>query len=1246
VPRGERPLDAGDTALLRFAADLRRLRDSAGGPTYRELARRAHYSAASLSDAAAGRKLPSLAVTLAYVRACGGDTGEWERRWQEAAAEQRPPDTPAGEQSPYVGLAAFQPGDADRFFGREALVEDLLDRLARQPFLAVFGASGSGKSSLLRAGLVAHWPARGTGRLVVLCTPGAHPLEECAVQLSRFGAAMPGPLREELRSDDRGLHRAIRQALAGQHPDAEMLLVVDQFEEVFTLCREQAERARFIRALLTAATGRCRVVLGIRADFYAHCMDHPELVDALRDAQVPVGPMSTEELRRAVVKPAADAGYTVEQALLVTVVSQAHGAAAVLPLLSHALLETWRRRRGNALTLGGFQAAGGIAGALAQTAESVYDELPPARREAAKGLLLRLTALGEGTEDTRRRVPHRELDDTDPVVLERLTAARLLTADRTGVEIAHEALIRSWPRLREWLAEDRDGLRIHRQLTEAAAAWESHGRDHGSLYRGARLARALEWAGPASTGPTAREREFLRASRAAEARESRRLRRLVALLTVLLVAAVGTGGYAVRATSAATLNRNLAIAARVAAEAGTLRTANPAPAAQLSLAAYRLADTVETRGGLLSALATPFATVLTGHTANVDAGVYSPDGRTLATTAQDGTARLWDLTDPYRPAPAATLPVTAGWAAYSPDGRTLALAGQDQVSMWDVADPHRPARTAAIAAAAVLRVAFSPDGRVAATAGGDRTLRLWDVADRRRPRPLAAVAGPPDAVVSLAFSPDGRTLATGGWNHAARLWRVTDPRRPALLATLTGHTGPVAAIAFSADRHTLATGSADHTVRLWEVTDPRRPALLATVAGHTDGIRGVAFGPDGRSLATAGMDATARLWDLTDRRRPAASAVLAGHSDAVVSVAFAPDGRRLATTSDDDTVRLWDLPGPALTGHRDSVYGVTFSPDGRMLATAGYDRTVRLWAIPEGRPAALATMSGHTGPVNTVAFRADGRIAASAGADHTVRLWDLADPRRPRARSVLRGHGDAVEAAAFGAGVLASAGADGRVVLWDVRDPGRPARLATLTGHRGGVKSVAVSPDGRTAVTGGLDHTVRLWAVADPRRPAALAVLDGHGDAVKSVTFSPDGRLVASAGVDRTVRLWDVAEPARPRPVATLTGHTNTVYAAAFSPDGHTVASAGADHTVRLWDVTDPRRPAPAAVLTGHQDRIDAVAFGPDGRLATGSVDHTAMLWETDPERVAARICTVAQPPLSRADWDRYLPGLAYHPPC
>ena len=610
MSRGERPLDAGDGALLSLAADLRRLRNEAGRPTYRVLSARAHYSVATLSAAAAGHRLPSLAVTLAYVRACGGDPAEWERRWHEVAAELAA-DAAAGageaglddERAPYAGLAAFQADDAERFFGRERLVEELLERLVRRRVVAVFGASGAGKSSLLRAGLVAG--LSGQGRRTLLFTPGPHPLEECAIQLAGATGGTPGQLHTELVADPRNLHRLVRQALADDPGEAELVLVVDQFEEVFTLCAEQAERARFIDALLTAArtqNSRCRVVLGVRADFYAHCTSHADLVEALRDAQVVVGPMSADELRQAIVQPAVRAGYTVEGALLATLVAHALGQVGVLPLLSHALVETWRRRRGNTLTLAGFQAAGGIDDALARTAEALHTALNPHQQRIARNLFVRLSVPGEGTEDTKRRITRGELDIADPdvtLVLEHLARGRLLTLDRDSVEITHEALIRCWPRLRDWLAEDREGQRLHRQLTEATGAWESLHRDPGVLYRGTRLALARDWATRNDAALTGREREFLNSSLAAEAgehaavrRRARRLRQLVALLTVLLILATTATAYAVHAQQTATGQRNVAVSQKVANQATAMRESDPALAAQLSLAAYRLVPTI------------------------------------------------------------------------------------------------------------------------------------------------------------------------------------------------------------------------------------------------------------------------------------------------------------------------------------------------------------------------------------------------------------------------------------------------------------------------------------------------------------------------------------------------------------------------------------------------------------------------------------------------------------------------------
>ncbi|MFJ9033146.1 AAA family ATPase [Streptomyces sp. NPDC102274] len=975
MARGERPLDEGDGPLLGFAADLRGLRQKAGGPTYRVLSQRTHYSIATLSSAAAGRSLPTLAVTLAYVRACDGDVAEWERTWHTvaarlAAADDAGPDRDAERSDaggdanpPYAGLAAFQPEDADRFFGRERLTEEMFDRLSRQRFVAVFGASGSGKSSLLRAGLLPRLRADGVRRDgaqrertrndgtwqdtaqrdatqqdgtwrdgtqqepgerdVVLLTPGPHPLEECAIRLSALARTVSGQVHADLVADPRNLHRLVRQILTGRPEGAEIVLIIDQFEETFTLCRSPEERTAFIAALIAAVrapNSRCRVVLGTRADFYAHCARHADLVEALTDAQIMIGPMTGEELRRAVVRPAVSAGSTVEGALVATLVAQAHDRPGVLPLLSHALLETWRRRRGNALTLAGFQATGGIEGALARTAETFHASLTPGQQRIARQIFLRLTALGEGTQDTKRRLPRGELDqrvsEVD-LILERAASVRLLTLDRDQVEIAHEALIRCWPRLHGWLAEDREGLRTQRRLTEAAEVWESLGRDPGALYRGVSLATARDLTDPGrhphGAVLTAREREFLDAGLAAERAETlrdrsrtRRLRRLVALLAVLTVAATFAAGFALRAQQQITRQRDAILSRNVTAEALILRQARPELATQLLLAAYRLAPTPEARDGLLSTVSTSLA----GHTDIVTSVSYSRDGRLLAVGAANGTVRLWNMSDPRRP---------VGFPAFDR-------------SDW------------------VASVSFSPDGRTLATGGYDRRARLWDVSDPARPALRATLSGHTDAIFSVAFGPDGRTLATGSYDHTVRLWNVAAGTTPTSLATLTGHTLNVKSVAFSGDGKLLASGGDDRTVRLWDIRRPRHPVALSVLRGHHNYVTSVAFSPDGRTLVSGSDDRTVRLWNITLPRRPAALSVLSGHSDVVISVAFSGDGRLVASGSYDRSARLWDtgdIRHPALravlTGHSGAINAVTFAPGGRAVVTGGDDRTARVW---------------------------------------------------------------------------------------------------------------------------------------------------------------------------------------------------------------------------------------------------------------------------------------------------------------
>ncbi|MDQ0930203.1 WD40 repeat domain-containing protein [Streptomyces turgidiscabies] len=1280
MPRRERPLDAGDGPLYEFAAGLRKLRQKAGNPPYRRLAEQAHYSISTLSSAAAGQRLPTLAVTLAYVAACDGDTEEWRDRWREAAellgelCPESGPGEEGGAPSPYAGLRSFREQDAEWFFGRERLLEELVGRLERQRFVVVIGGSGSGKSSLLRAGLVPRLEAAAT---VVVLTPGARPLEECAVRLGAMAGLTPGALYGELREDPRNLGRVVRQivALSGASAgdgDGELVLVVDQFEETFTLCQDAAERDLFIEALVCAASdagGRCRVALGVRADFYAHCTRHAPLVEAMRDAQVPVGPMSLDELRSAVVRPAQRAGLTVEGALLATLTAQAHGQASVLPLLSHVLLQTWRRRRGNALTLDAFEAAGGLEGALARTAEEFYQELDEGRRKLARQVFVRLTALGDGTEDTRRPTRLAELDGLAGggagvgevrAVLDLAAGARLLTLDRERVELAHEALIRCWPRLHAWLTEDRAATWTARRLTDAAQTWEALGREPGALYRGTHLALA---AGLDRTTMSVTEREFLDAGLAARTAEHAavrrrgRLRRLgVGLLSVLLVLTTTAAVLAIRAQRAADQQRDVAGSQRVAERAAALRTVNPALAAQLSLAAYRLSPTPEARGSVLSSFATSYATELTGASA-VTAVAFSTDGSVLATGGTDRTVRLRRVTDPHRPGAPVTLGRLGGTVrtiAVSPDGSLLAAGGEDgAVTVWDIGDARRPRLATRLPgdAGPVVGVGFAPDGRTLTSVARDG-IRVWRLSDPRRPYRLAALDAGGD-VTAAAFRRDGRTVATGHGDGAVRLWEQAgsggELRRPATSAGRGGHTGPVNAVAFTPDGRRLATGGADFTVRLWDVGRPGPPRRTRTLTAHTDAVNAVAFSPDGRQLASAGTDATVRRWDVSRSGSVHEAAVLGGHTGSVSSLAFGPGGRTLASGSEDQSTRLWDLPGPGLTGHTSSLCSLAFSPDGRLLASASYDRTVRLWNLADKRrPRAMPPLTGHTGPVQSVVFRPDGRTLVSAGADGTLRIWALGAAGRARAPAVLPARIGPLNTVAFSPDgrTLATGGEQGTVRLWNTVDIRRPRSLSALR-LTGAVDSVTFAPDGRTLAVSGRNGTATLWNVTRRHHPVRLSVLTGHADAVKSVAFSPDGHTLATGSEDRTVRLWDVTDLRRPRPLDRLTGYTDGVMSVAFAPGGRLLAAASSDRTVRLYGLTAGGEAGEPALLTAHTKPVDTLAFSPDGHtLTTGSQDWTVLLWDPDLERVASRICATAFPTITRTEWRQYFPQWKYRPPC
>ncbi|MEU5090182.1 hypothetical protein [Streptomyces sp. NPDC021356] len=1277
VPRSERPLDDEDSELVRFAADLRKLRDKAGAPPYRKLARAAHYSSTTLADAASGRKLPSLPVTLAYVRACGGDTAEWEQRWNSLSAELARADTvldadEGNDDCPYAGLSPFEESDAARFFGRERLTDDLETRVRGNRFVAVFGASGSGKSSLLRAGLIPRVSGRPAPWTAIVLTPGPHPFEECAARLAALTGSSAVTLHDDLRSGPRALHLSLLQFLAQQSPEAELLLVVDQFEELFTLCADADERSAFIAALLCAAgaaNSRTRVVLGVRADFYAACSQHPDLVDAIQDSQLLVGPMTTEELRRAITQPAVHTECTVEGPLLARVVAEATGQAGALPLVSHAMRETWRRRRGNTLTVSGYESAGGIAHALANTAETVYSSLTEPQQRLARGIFLRLVSLNDGTADSKRRVARDELDPSADTVLDALAQARLITLDTDSVDITHEALLQAWPRLSGWISEDRAGLLVQQQLTDAALAWDREQRDTSALYRGSRLAAAQQWAQAhlADGRLSRRAQDFLAASARHQDRGLRRRRAAVVALSLLTVLAVAAAGIALQQRSTARSERDSAVSGEVQAQAEQLRGTDQSLAARLDVAGYRIHPTRRLATDLLGTGSAPLSTPLTGHTASVYAVAFSPRGHVMATAGKDDTIRLWNVPDPDHPAPLGD-PVRARaggvmWLSFSPDGRTLAAAGRDHtVRLWNLTDPKHPTARPALRGhtGIVFSVSFSPDGRTLASAGDDGTVRQWNIADPAHPaelgKPLRRQKG---AIASAAYSPDGRTLASAGHDHTVQLWNVTDPANPSPWGhPLRGHTDTVYAVAFSRDSRIMASVGNDFTVRLWNVADPANPVALSTIPdAATNTIYAVAFSPDGKVLATAGADQTVRLWNVTGPSAPVALCPpLTGHTGYVWWLAFSPDGHSLASVSADTTVRLWDLPRTVLpTPSYENT--VAFSPDGRVLAAGATDGAIRLWNTADpSRPAPLGDpLLGNAKAVNMLTFSRDGRLLASAGRDGTLRLWDVTDPAHaPELGERAAGPGRAaVSTAVFSPNgrVLASAGHDHMVRLWDVTDPAGLREIGTpITAHTDTVRALAFSPDGHTLASAGADDTTRLWNITDPAHPEQWCPpLAAHTGGVGAAAFSPDGNTLATANDDHTVRLWNVRDPRRPAALATpLTGHTSFVLSVAFSHDGRTLVSSGDDGTVRLWDVADPTAPtASGGPVAGHTGPVDQAVLSPDGRtLASAGDDHTVQLHSLATAGAIHRICATTTGALTRQAWSHYVSAMPYQDVC
>ena len=1181
------------------------------------------------------------------------------------------PTRPIAEQAltapnPYKGLRAFQEADALDFFGREALTAHLLARLAPSPsqgegdsrFLAVVGPSGSGKSSVVKAGVLpalrrGAWPGSEQW-FVVEMLPGPHPLEELEIGLLRIAAHQPGGLMEQLRRDERGLARAARLVLPSA--DSTLLLIVDQFEEAFTLIEDKAEAKHFLDSLYAAVTdprSPVRVILTLRADFYDRPLMHPDFSELMRQHTEVVVPLTTDELARAIAGPAERVGARLEPGLVTDIVADIKEQPGALPLLQYALTELFERREGRLLTKTAYRAIGGVMGALGRRAEEVYAALDPPSQDAARQLFLRLVTLGEGVEDTRRRVLRAELISLTPqpaggegvrllsgvmdAVIERFGKARLLSFDRDPttrgptVEVAHEALLREWKRLREWLDASRADVRLLRLLAAAAAEWVNAERDASFLLQGARLAQFEGWAAGTQLAFTQDERAFLDASLAErQARE---------------------------AAEEARRRHELETAQKLAETEKRRAEEQTRAAGQLRQGAMGLA------GALVIAAILAIVAFLASQQASQSAVVARTEAHTRATAE---AVAVQERQNALRQAAILLASQAETELANGYHDRAVLLAlealdkypytSQAEHALGQAVSYNRALQQYTAHQSAVTSVAWSPDGkRVASSSSSDNNVHIWDPATGKTllviEMPRGITGNKLDMALNVQWTPDGKRLLTvtgdrytlGSQDYDVLLWEAdtgklissveianqAKPESGELGVTFVNYaTNAAAEIAPQSGR--LATLGGDNTAILWDAAW-QKPALV--LSGHAKGVNSVDWSPDESKLATASLDGTARIWDA---RTGEVLHVLQGHQGRVNLAFWSPDGSQLATAGEDGIVRIWDAARGELVRsiptNMGTVWSLAWTPNGKRFVTGHGDGSLRIWEAESGK--LLETLRGHQGIVSDLKWSpAEGDRLASGDGSGFARIWNAAPSTAWRLYppQAARGGDWTVQGASWSSDGRFLTMAGGDVVgateppaffLWDVQaNKLTMENLGDKLNYRG--LEAHFSPDDKAILYLGLtlfpDFSGLATAyVFDAQSGEIIRTFTPGGEnLIRSAAWSPDGSQVATGLFNNQIMIWDYQIGKQITRLVHSKNEAMFINYVEWSPDGTKIASASDESTAQVWDAHtwEPlyalQHQPPAFVLTAGWSPNGKRLLTTAGNDEQGAKDNTARIWDS-----------------------------------